>query len=88
LLESGVCFFQYEQPLRWGRLPGRFDGRNASGNRNESFFAKNGRKQGFLSAKFFAIAFERLLVYGIMVMCAGRKLRRTMKKIVSFDDRR
>ncbi|MBE5799530.1 MAG: hypothetical protein E7321_06225 [Clostridiales bacterium] len=57
--------------LRRGRqCHKKTDGSDASGNKNESFYPKNGRKQGISRAEFFAIAFARPLVYCIMV--AGR----------------
>ncbi len=71
VLERGTLFFQAVQGGEKQRLPDKNAGRNAMRRRNESFSVKNGRKQGFCRAKFFAIAFAARLVYGIMVACAG-----------------
>jgi hypothetical protein len=71
-------FFRREQERRRKTMPQKTDGRNAMCRRNESFFEKNGKKQGISCAKFFAIAFMRRLMYCIMVVCARRDSLQTL----------
>ena len=52
-------------------MPQKSDGRDGKHHRKESFFQKNGKKQGIFYAKVFAIAFVRRLMYCIMVICAA-----------------
>jgi len=70
MLESGVRFAQQAAPGRRKIMASKTNGRNAMGNRNVSFFAKNGKKEVFLLAGCFAIAFRESLVYCIMVALA------------------
>ena len=70
MLESGMRFFQPQLNAGRKTMPEKNDGRNAMGRRNESFFEKNGRKQGIFCANFLAIAFARRLMYCIMAVCA------------------
>jgi len=66
-LERDARLFQARQACARKIMPEKNAGRNAMRRRNESFYQKNGRKQGFCCAKFFAIAFARRLMYCIMV---------------------
>jgi hypothetical protein len=76
-LESGARSFQVWTDAVRKIVPEKNNGRIAMYRRNESFFEKNGRKQGIFFTKFFEIAFARGLMYCIMVVCATRHAART-----------